>query len=140
MLKKVIFLLNDIVLTDDQISAISGEQNLVKEAIIADEVLFKKLQDILMESELDNVQTLDVREYILPILDLLIKFNPELLETLKPMLEQYQARINKFLEEYTVDSDWQELLTKEIEKAQDIITPKPAVQEEIPPTIEEPAA
>jgi len=90
-------------------------------------VLFQKLQDILLESELDNVQTLDVREYILPIFDLLIKFNPALMDTLKPVLEQYQARITKFLEEYTVDSDWQELLTKEIEKANDIINPKPAV-------------
>jgi len=43
MLKKVIFLLNDIVLTDEQISAVTGEPNTVKDAIIADEVLFKKL-------------------------------------------------------------------------------------------------
>jgi hypothetical protein len=55
MLKKVIFLLNDIVLTDEQISAVTGKPNSVKEAIIADEMLFKKMQDILVESELDNV-------------------------------------------------------------------------------------
>lgn len=37
MLKKVVFLFNDIVLTDEQTFGPHGQPNLVKEAIIADE-------------------------------------------------------------------------------------------------------
>lgn len=70
-----------------------------------------------------------MREYILPIFGLLIKFDPTLLDTLKPTLEQHETRIAAFLEDYTVDSDWQELLTKESEQAHNIINPKPAAAE-----------
>ena len=87
MLKKVIFLLNDIVLTDEQIFKSDGEVNFVKESIIADKVLFNKLQNVLLETELDNAQTLDVREYLLPIFNILIKFDPTLLEVVRPALE-----------------------------------------------------
>ena len=39
MLKKVVFLFNDIVLTDEQIFGTHSQPNFVKEAILADEQL-----------------------------------------------------------------------------------------------------
>ena len=92
LLKKVVFLLNDLVVNDD---SIFGKENptYVRKAVSEDPEFVSYLLEYLIEPDVENTQKIDVREFILRIFEYLVNYKHELLDQVSPPLWILESHI-----------------------------------------------
>jgi len=86
LIKKALFFLYDLVINDDHIFRKEDPTFVRRNLSQNKELLMKMVKDYLLESDLDNKQTLDMREYVLRILKYVIHYKHDLLIELNPYL------------------------------------------------------
>lgn len=111
--KKIANLIADLVTNDDGIY----EQNpfIVRQHFCNDSAFVNKLIEIVVNSDLSNMQELQLREYMLRILFRLHQYKPQVVgPTVTPALYSHRANILAFIAQPSADQDLKDMLNEEL--------------------------
>lgn len=118
--KKVISLVNDLVINDDGIY----EENafFVREHFCSDQQFLLQLKSSIVNADLHNMQELQYRDTILNIIFRLHQYKPDVLgPQLIPVLYQHRATIMALMADPQVEQDLKDMLNEEIQRVDDAI-------------------
>lgn len=118
--KKVISLINDLVINDDGIYA--ENPFFVREHFCGDQDFLLQLKSSIVNADLSNMQELQYRDTLLNIIFRLHQYKPDVLGPhMIPVLYQHRANIMALMADPQVDQDLKDMLNEEIQRVDDAI-------------------